>query len=189
MNSMSPDYTFEHIHVPKNTGVRFYTSIDPGSYVPSHWHPAIEIIYMLEGTLTVTVECVSRVLRAGQCTLINPGVIHATKCTAPNTAILFQIPLDFISLYIPGCISGSRLFLPFFQKTYGKHFSGIPKRAAARDMAVKTAENTALPAIVKSPAFACVRNMSRNDDVINPEPMYTHNITSCGLCRTTRCGK
>ena len=56
---------------------------------------------MPEGTLTVTVECVSRVLRAGQCTLINPGVIHATKCTAPNTAILFQIPLDFISLYIP----------------------------------------------------------------------------------------
>ena len=101
MNSMSCDYTFEHIHVPKNTGVRFSTSIGPGSYVPSHWHPAIEIIYMPEGTLTVTVECVSRVLRAGQCTLINPGVIHATKCTAPNTAILFQIPLDFISLYIP----------------------------------------------------------------------------------------
>ncbi len=41
-------------------------------------------------------------------------------------------------------------------------------------MAVKTAGNTALPAIVKSPAFAWVRNMSRNDDVINPEPMYTH---------------
>ena len=44
---MHTDYIFEHISVPKNTGVMFRTSVDSGSYVPSHWHPAIEIIYML----------------------------------------------------------------------------------------------------------------------------------------------
>ena len=101
MNSPDTDYTFEHIQVPKNTGVRFYTSIDSGSYVPSHWHPAVEIIYMLEGELTITEASVSRCLSAGQCTLINSGVIHATRCTARNKAILFQIPIDFIALYLP----------------------------------------------------------------------------------------
>ena len=40
------------------------------------------------------------------------------------------------------------------------------RTAAARDMTVKTAGNTALPAIVKSPTFACVRNMSRNDETM-----------------------
>lgn len=101
MANQSADFLFEIIHVPPNTGVRFFTSIDPGSYIPNHWHPAIEIIYMLEGELTVTAESVSRQLHAGQCTLINPGVIHSTKCVSPNKAIVFQIPLDFISLYIP----------------------------------------------------------------------------------------
>lgn len=98
---MNTDFIFEHISVPKNTGVMFRTSIDSGSYVPSHWHPAIEIIFMLEGELSITEAAKTRRLDSGQCTLINSGVIHATKCTARNKAILFQIPIDFISLYIP----------------------------------------------------------------------------------------
>lgn len=101
MSNQSTNYLFEIIDVQQNTGVRFFTSIDPGSYIPSHWHPAIEIIYMLEGELTVTVESDTRLLSAGQCMLINPSVIHSTKCVSPNKAIVFQIPLDFISLYIP----------------------------------------------------------------------------------------
>lgn len=101
MNHPDINYTLEQIHVPKNTGVCFYTSVDSGSYIPSHWHPAIEIIFMLEGELSITEASQTRLLTAGRCTLINAGVIHATKCTAPNKAILFQIPIDFISLYIP----------------------------------------------------------------------------------------
>ncbi|MBO5474262.1 MAG: AraC family transcriptional regulator [Lachnospiraceae bacterium] len=100
MSAQNKD-TYEMIQVPKNTGVRFYTSVDTGSYIPSHWHPAIEIIYMLEGELTVTVENTSRLLSAGQCILINPSIIHATQCISPNKAIVFQIPMDFISLYLP----------------------------------------------------------------------------------------
>lgn len=100
MSAQNKD-TYEMIQVPKNTGVRFYTSVDTGSYIPSHWHPAIEIIYMLEGELTVTVENTSRLLSAGQCILINPSIIHATQCVSPNKAIVFQIPMDFISLYLP----------------------------------------------------------------------------------------
>lgn len=100
MSAQNKD-TYEMIQVPKNTGVRFYTSVDTGSYIPSHWHPAIEIIYMLDGELTVTVENTSRLLSAGQCILINPSIIHATQCVSPNKAIVFQIPMDFISLYLP----------------------------------------------------------------------------------------
>lgn len=100
MSAQNKD-TYEMIQVPKNTGVRFYTSVDTGSYIPSHWHPAIEIIYMLDGELTVTVENTSRLLSAGQCILINPSIIHATQCISPNKAIVFQIPMDFISLYLP----------------------------------------------------------------------------------------
>lgn len=92
---------YEIIQVPAETGVRFFTSVDAGSYIPGHWHRAIEIIYVLEGELTVNIESATRILTAGQCVLINSDVIHSTKCTTSNTAIVLQIPLDFMELYIP----------------------------------------------------------------------------------------
>lgn len=101
MSEQNETSLYEIIQVPESTGVRFYTSIDPGSYIPGHWHRALEIIYLLEGELEVMLESSLRTLFPGQCILINSGVIHSTKCTVPNTAILFQIPLDFIELYLP----------------------------------------------------------------------------------------
>lgn len=95
------DFTYEVIQTAESTGVLFRTSIDNGSYIPPHWHHAIEIIYLLEGSLTVMMESVSHQYHAGDCILINADIIHSTKCTSPNQAILLQIPLDFISVYLP----------------------------------------------------------------------------------------
>ena len=102
--SDSPDdstFSYEVISTLESTGVHFRTSIDPGSYVPAHLHHAVEIIYLLEGSLTVTIESSVREYHAGECVLINADIIHSTKCTAPNKAILFQIPLSLLSLYLP----------------------------------------------------------------------------------------
>lgn len=101
MPEQQKNQIYEIIQVPKATGVRFFTDTDTGSYVPNHWHDAIEIIYLLKGELEITVEASSYHLREGQCFLIQACVIHSTKCTSPNTGIVFQIPLDFIKLYIP----------------------------------------------------------------------------------------
>lgn len=101
MKDQSDNILYEIIQVPETTRVRFFTSVDPGSYIPSHWHRAVEILYMLEGELDVTVESHTSRIKAGQCILINANVIHATKCTKPNTAIVLQIPLDFMETYIP----------------------------------------------------------------------------------------
>lgn len=101
MSEQQPDHIYELIQVPRTTGVSFYTKKDTGSYVPNHWHDAIEIIYMVEGSVDITVEASAYHLQEGQCFLINSGVIHSTKCTSPNTGIVFQIPFDFIRLYIP----------------------------------------------------------------------------------------
>ena len=92
---------YEVIQVPETTGVRFFTETDAGSYVPSLWHVAIEIIYMVKGELDVTVESSHSHLNEGQCILINSGVIHSTKCSSPNVGIVLQIPFSFIQLYLP----------------------------------------------------------------------------------------
>lgn len=92
---------YEMIPLNELTNVRFYTSLDTGSYVASHWHDAVEILYLQEGSLTVTRENVSFPVTAGQCILISPNQIHSTLCTSPNRAIVFQIPISFIEKFIP----------------------------------------------------------------------------------------
>lgn len=81
--------------------MRFFTSIDPGSYVAPHWHDAVEIVYLLEGELKVIVGNDSRILKAGQCAMVTPNQIHSTLCTSPNRAIVFQIPEAFMEKFIP----------------------------------------------------------------------------------------
>ena len=53
------------------------------------------------GELDVIVESSSHTLHPGDCILINANIIHSTKCTVPNKAIVLQIPLDFMEKYIP----------------------------------------------------------------------------------------
>ena len=105
----SREISHEIINVPVDTNVKFRTSIDPGSYIPMHWHRAVEIIYMQEGSLDVTVESESFTIQKEDCIVINGNVLHSTKCTSPNTAILLQIPLDFMEKYIPDL--GQLIFL------------------------------------------------------------------------------
>lgn len=101
MESQRTQSNYEIIPVRDDTKVLFRTSIDSGSYVPPHWHDAIEIVYMQEGELTFSIEQQVYQLIPGQCILVNPNIIHATQCTAPNKAVIFQIPVSFMENFIP----------------------------------------------------------------------------------------
>lgn len=92
---------YELIPLNDMTNVRFYTSIDPGSYVAPHWHDAIEIVCMEEGQLQFIIENKIYDIKAGQCIMVSPNIIHSTLCTKPNRAIVFQIPESFLGKYIP----------------------------------------------------------------------------------------
>ena len=92
---------YEMIPLNDKTNVRFFTSTDSGSYVAPHWHDALEIVYVLEGSLKVTAAGITRELKGGQCVMISVSQIHSTLCTAPNRAIVFQIPESFIKKFIP----------------------------------------------------------------------------------------
>ena len=81
---------YELIPLNDKTNVRFFTSIDPGSYVAPHWHDAVEIVYLLEGELKVIVGNDSRNLKAGQCAMVTPNQIHSTLCTSPTGQLFFR---------------------------------------------------------------------------------------------------
>lgn len=92
---------YEVIPIQEATHVRFYTSIHPGSYVPPHWHDAVEIVYLQKGDLTFEIEDHVIKMEVGQCVLVNPNVIHATYGISPNQAIVFQIPTSLFELCCP----------------------------------------------------------------------------------------
>ncbi|MFR2836871.1 MAG: helix-turn-helix domain-containing protein [[Clostridium] nexile] len=96
-NTQKNSHLYEIIDVPQATGVMFRTSVDEGSYIPTHWH-CVEIIYLLEGKLEVAIEShtflMGRRLYTYQCK-------HYASTHQPNTAILLQIPVEFMEIYIP----------------------------------------------------------------------------------------
>lgn len=53
--------------------VRFYLSVDEGSYVAPHWHDSLELVYMLEGSIIVTTENQKMCCRQENLILLIPG--------------------------------------------------------------------------------------------------------------------
>ncbi|MDO5294572.1 MAG: AraC family transcriptional regulator [bacterium] len=99
---MSDSNTLLHeiVNLQNGEDIRFVLSHDPSSLISLHWHNAIELIYLLKGELEVTISGQKYLLQKGEIILINSKVIHSTKCTKGNDAILVQLPYPFLKRYI-----------------------------------------------------------------------------------------
>lgn len=80
--------------------VRFYLSVDGGSYVPPHWHNSLELVYMLEGSMTVIYEDKKVKINPTEISIVNPRVIHAVSAVK-NKALVLQIPNSIFEKYVP----------------------------------------------------------------------------------------
>lgn len=98
-------FTHEIIQTNEKLDVHFELFVDNGSYTASHWHDSIEIIYITSGSLQVEMGEYNYSLKENDCILINSGVVHSTRCLDSNTSMLLQIPLTFLSSYMPDCKS------------------------------------------------------------------------------------
>ena len=85
MKSSAPNHAKttkkETISVSHGKPVRFDVRPDHGSFSPSHWHEAIELIYVLEGTVIVTIFEQTITLKPGQFLLIN-SILPAVRLPA-----------------------------------------------------------------------------------------------------------
>jgi quercetin dioxygenase-like cupin family protein len=71
----------------------------PGKQVPRHRHEHTEqVMYILEGEVTMTVEAQTRTLRAGETAVINRGLEHELYSEPGVTFIeaLAPVPLDHV---------------------------------------------------------------------------------------------
>ncbi|MDO4468706.1 MAG: AraC family transcriptional regulator [Bacillota bacterium] len=91
-----------HEIVSKNPDieVRFYLSVDTGSYISPHWHESLEMVYMIEGTMEVVAENRKTILNPGEFNIVNSRVVHSTL-SSKNRALVLQIPKEVLRKYIP----------------------------------------------------------------------------------------
>lgn len=79
--------------------VKFYLSVDEGGYVTPHWHNSLEIVYMLEGSITVTLENKKVTILPEEFIIINSRTVHAFT-SEKNSALVLQIPSNVFEKYV-----------------------------------------------------------------------------------------
>ena len=94
-------FRHERDRITDGLDIFFWVFNDSSSYVPTHWHSAMEIMYVLEGEVDVTVGGQTTVLLPGDVYLVDCAVPHSTKSLDGNKAVLIQIPYPLLERYIP----------------------------------------------------------------------------------------
>lgn len=95
----SPNMRHEIVSENPDIEVRFYLSLDEGSYVTPHWHNSLEIVYMLEGSMTVTFENKKVTILPEEFIVVNSRTIHAVA-SKKNRALVLQIPSTVFEKYV-----------------------------------------------------------------------------------------
>lgn len=92
-----------NIYIPKydlinqNLTLDFRTS---GSYVPAHWHSALEITYLIDGEAEITVEGVHHKMVKGEFIVIDAGRIHEYLCPGDYRQLVIHIASEYISSFM-----------------------------------------------------------------------------------------
>lgn len=100
-NTENAVFRHERDRITDGLDIFFWVFNDSSSYVPTHWHSAMEVMYVLEGGVDVTVGGQTTVLLPGDVYLVDCAVPHSTKSLDGNKAVLIQIPYPLLERYIP----------------------------------------------------------------------------------------
>lgn len=81
--------------------MRFEVYTTKDEYFPAHWHNSLEIIYILGGTMEVTVNDHVTKLFPNDFIIINSREAHGTHCIGSTKVFLLQLPYRFLKEHIP----------------------------------------------------------------------------------------
>lgn len=82
--------------------VRFTVYDSDNDLIPMHWHNSMEIVYILNGIMDVTVNDRVTRLFGGDFVIVNSRDIHSTHCIGSSRILLLQLPYSFLKEHIPG---------------------------------------------------------------------------------------
>ena len=90
-------FIHEEVHIESDIDVRFtiYDSIN--DYVPEHWHRSMEVVYLYDGKMDMTINHKKYVLTKDDFMIVNTADIHATQTYDYAKVLLLQIPYQFLT--------------------------------------------------------------------------------------------
>lgn len=91
----------ENDRITDGLDIFFWVFDDSSSYVATHWHSAIEVMYILEGEVDIAVNGSTTALLPGDIYLVDSAIPHSTKSLNGNKAVLIQLPYPLLERYIP----------------------------------------------------------------------------------------
>lgn len=95
------EYTHEQIHYEQDTGMLLHVDEHTGGFTVKHWHNGFEIIYVLDGRMTVNINGSDHLIDSGGFAVINCKTIHAACNRGYCRNLLLQIPYEKIVKNIP----------------------------------------------------------------------------------------
>lgn len=100
-NEQQENLVFENDRITDGFDIFFWVFNDASSFVATHWHTAIEMMYIIDGEVDVMMNNQTIALGPDDVFLIDSKVVHSTKSLNGNHAILLQLPYPFLKKYIP----------------------------------------------------------------------------------------
>ena len=85
---------FETDRITDGFDIFFWVFNDASSFVATHWHTAIEIMYIIDGEIDVMMNQQTVILKPGDVFLIDSRLPHSTKSVHGNHAVLIQLPYE-----------------------------------------------------------------------------------------------
>ncbi len=91
----------EEVHIKSDIDVRFEIYESSNDFVPEHWHRSMEVVYIYEGDMDITINRKKYHLTKGDFMIVNTAAIHATQTYDYARVLLLQIPYRFLTHAIP----------------------------------------------------------------------------------------
>lgn len=91
----------EIIRINPELNMRYSVLTVTNVYTAMHWHDSIEILYVTEGELSVTVNNKNYRLHRDDFIVIDRKTIHSTSNKRKTQYLLIQIPYSFLKQFIP----------------------------------------------------------------------------------------
>ena len=91
---------YEPLFELEKTGIHIAYHTKKGRYSPPHWHSAIELIYVLNGTATITIEGKDHSLVAGEFLVVDSNQIHEAQCARVSMMVVIHYSRAIMKNYM-----------------------------------------------------------------------------------------
>lgn len=91
----------EIIRINPELNMRYSILSVTNDYAAMHWHDSMEILYVVEGELSVTVNSKQYLLHSHDFIVIDRKTIHSTSNKQLSRYLLIQIPYTFLKQFLP----------------------------------------------------------------------------------------